>query len=140
MRHSMFETVDRKKRAEQLRADAMECKRAGFHGFAEVNWDTADWLHPRDPDPEVEAQEQPRSFKKRPAPVQSAIHGGTNASKPAPTPNQPSHSFTPSHPLKQPSIVSQRHARFGRNTNAANQGAAARNHVARGSASRDARP
>lgn len=42
----LFEKLDRKSRAQALRAAARDCEQAGFIGIAEVNWDMAELLDP----------------------------------------------------------------------------------------------
>lgn len=41
-----YETVNHKRRASELRTDAMELTRRGFPMFAEVNLEMAEWLDP----------------------------------------------------------------------------------------------
>ena len=59
----MYEPISKKARAAQYRADAIECERRGYPGFAAVNRELADWIDP----PPREAPEAPR----RRAPEQS---------------------------------------------------------------------
>ena len=42
----MYQTTDKKKRAEQYRKDAEACEKARVFGLAEVNWQMAALLDP----------------------------------------------------------------------------------------------
>lgn len=53
----MFETLNHKQRAAELRHDASELERRGYPAFASVNWEMAEWL---DPTPRVKPEKSPR--------------------------------------------------------------------------------
>lgn len=60
---SMYEPISRKKRAANYRRNAMECERAGFSMFAEINVEMAAIMDP----PPRSFEVQPLRGEKRPS-------------------------------------------------------------------------